>query len=78
MTQGRNQGERPMLVLSRNPGEVIVIGEEIEVKVLDIRGDTARIGIEAPREIRIQRVGAPGRSARTETARTPHDPERGS
>ena len=44
-----------MLVLTRKPGEKILIGDDIEVTVLDVRGDGIRIGIEAPRGIRIQR-----------------------
>ena len=44
-----------MLALSRKKDESIIIGDEIEVKILDISGDKVRIGIEAPREISIHR-----------------------
>jgi carbon storage regulator len=44
-----------MLVLTRKLGEKILIGDDIEVTVLDIRGDGVRIGIDAPRGVRIQR-----------------------
>lgn len=50
-----------MLVLSRRSGEGIVIDGKISVTVLEIRGGQIRLGIEAPREISIQRdelVGA--------------------
>ncbi|MCU1637294.1 MAG: carbon storage regulator [Cryobacterium sp.] len=44
-----------MLVLTRKPGEKILLGDDIIVTVLDARGDSIRIGIDAPRGVRIQR-----------------------
>lgn len=44
-----------MLVLSRKTGEAIRIGAEIEISVLDVRGDTVRLGIEAPRSVQVWR-----------------------
>lgn len=44
-----------MLVLTRRIGESVLIGDEIEVTLLDIKGDSVRIGINAPRTTRIQR-----------------------
>jgi carbon storage regulator len=44
-----------VLVLTRKLGEKILIGEDIEVTVLDVRGDGVRIGIDAPRGVKIQR-----------------------
>ncbi len=44
-----------MLVLSRKQQQEIVIGEEIRVTVLQVKGNTVRLGIEAPREIRVMR-----------------------
>jgi len=44
-----------MLVLSRHRDEVIRIGDEIIVWVVDIRGDKVRLGIEAPREVPVHR-----------------------
>ncbi|AXH98419.1 carbon storage regulator [Sporosarcina sp. PTS2304] len=44
-----------MLVLSRKSGETIQIADNIEITVLEIKGDTVRIGIEAPKTIDIVR-----------------------
>lgn len=44
-----------MLVLTRKVGERILIGDDIVITVLDSRGDGVRIGIDAPRGVKIQR-----------------------
>lgn len=44
-----------MLVLSRQRGESIRIGDDIVITVVDIRGDKVRIGIAAPREVSVDR-----------------------
>ncbi|MCS7299335.1 MAG: carbon storage regulator CsrA [Spirochaetia bacterium] len=44
-----------MLVLSRKEEQSIIIGENIEIKILSIRGDTVKIGISAPPELKIYR-----------------------
>jgi carbon storage regulator len=44
-----------VLVLTRNVGESIVIGDDIIVKVIEVRGDVVRIGVEAPSSVRIYR-----------------------
>jgi carbon storage regulator len=44
-----------MLVLSRQRDETIMIGDDIEITVVDIRGDKVRLGINAPREIQVHR-----------------------
>jgi len=44
-----------MLVLARQRGESIVIGDDIEVTVVDIRGDKVRLGIKAPRTTTVHR-----------------------
>ena len=40
-----------MLVLTRKPGERLVIGDNIVVTVVEVMGDNIRIGIDAPREV---------------------------
>lgn len=44
-----------MLVLSRKTNETIKIGDDIEIRILEVKGDTVRIGIEAPKSIDILR-----------------------
>ena len=44
-----------MLVLSRKENETIQIGDDIEIRVLEVKGDTVRIGIEAPKSVDILR-----------------------
>ena len=45
-----------MLVLSRRVGESIVIGDDVTITVLEVRGDVARIGSHAPRSIAVHRA----------------------
>ena len=45
-----------MLVLVRKRNESIVIGDDIEVRVLSIEGERVRIGIEAPRDVPVFRM----------------------
>lgn len=44
-----------MLVLSRKPGERIFIGDDIVITLVRVSGQTVRIGIKAPKEIKIMR-----------------------
>ncbi len=44
-----------MLVLARKKNESIVIGDAIEITVVDIQGDQVRLGIRAPKEVTIYR-----------------------
>jgi len=44
-----------MLVLSRKKNESIVIDGNIEVTVVEIRGDKVRLGVDAPREVSVDR-----------------------
>ena len=44
-----------MLVLTRKEQEAIMIGDSIVVRVLEVRGDQVRLGIEAPRDVVVHR-----------------------
>ena len=44
-----------MLVLSRRSGQSLMIGAEVVVTVLEVRGDVIRLGISAPRTIQVHR-----------------------
>ncbi len=44
-----------MLVLSRQRDESIIIGDNVQITIVDIRGDKVRLGIEAPAEISVHR-----------------------
>ncbi|MCR5209264.1 MAG: carbon storage regulator CsrA [Lachnospiraceae bacterium] len=61
-----------MLALSRKKGEALIINNNIEVTVLEVKGDQVKIGIKAPKEISIYRnevyeqIQAANREAMTE------------
>jgi carbon storage regulator len=44
-----------MLRITRRPGERIILGDDVIVEVMEIRGQTVRIGIDAPRSVPIYR-----------------------
>ena len=44
-----------MLVLSRQKNESIMIGDEVEITIVDVRGDKVRLGITAPKKISVHR-----------------------
>ncbi|NCF38918.1 MAG: carbon storage regulator CsrA, partial [Planctomycetia bacterium] len=44
-----------MLVLSRQRDETIMIGDDVELTIVDIRGDKVRIGISAPSSVSVHR-----------------------
>ena len=45
-----------MLVLTRKPGQSIMIGDGVEVQVLSVAGEKVRLGITAPRDVSIFRT----------------------
>jgi carbon storage regulator len=53
--KANQQKELIMLVLSRQKDESIVIGDNIEIIIVDVRGDKVRLGITAPKEISVHR-----------------------
>ena len=44
-----------MLIISRRPGERIVVGDNVRVEVIEVTGQNVRIGIDAPRAIPVYR-----------------------
>ncbi len=44
-----------MLIISRKKDEGLIIGDNISVRILEVSGDTVKIGIEAPRQIPVHR-----------------------
>jgi carbon storage regulator len=44
-----------MLVLSRKTEQILYLGEDIQIKILEIQGKTVRLGIDAPKSLRILR-----------------------
>lgn len=44
-----------MLILSRRAGQALIVGENVEITVLEVRGDTVRLGIKAPRSVAVHR-----------------------
>jgi len=45
-----------MLVLSRKPGEKLILGTSIVITVIEVQGENVKLGIEAPKEIPIYRL----------------------
>jgi carbon storage regulator len=45
-----------MLVLSRKKGESIMIGDHIEVKIIAVEGDQVKLGIVAPKAVKVHRT----------------------
>ena len=53
--RSQRQKELTMLVLSRQKDESIMIGDNVEITIVDVRGDKVRLGIVAPREVPVHR-----------------------
>jgi carbon storage regulator len=44
-----------MLILTRRVGETVVIGDEVQVTVLGVKGNQVRLGVNAPRDVSVHR-----------------------
>lgn len=51
----KGRGERNVLILTRKVGESIMIGDSVEVKVLGLRAGQIKLGIEAPKDLKVHR-----------------------
>ncbi|OOG28879.1 carbon storage regulator [Thioalkalivibrio denitrificans] len=63
-----------MLILTRRPGEVLRIGDDVEVHVLGVNGNQIRVGIAAPQDTRILREELLRGPERKSTARSGRQP----
>jgi carbon storage regulator len=64
-----------MLVLSRRLGESVVIGDDVVVTVLEIRGDVVRVGVDAPRHVQVRRQELLAEVERSNRAAASPDPD---
>ena len=45
-----------MLILTRSKDQVITIGDNIRITIVEVRGDKVRVGIDAPRDVQVMRA----------------------
>ncbi len=64
-----------MLILTRRSGEAVIIGDNVRIAVLDIRGNQVRLGVEAPREVTVHREEVYQRIAEEQGSDTTEDEE---
>jgi carbon storage regulator len=51
----RHIGEQEMLILTRRVGETLMVGDEVTVTVLGVKGNQVRIGVNAPKDVAVHR-----------------------
>jgi carbon storage regulator len=68
-----------MLILTRRVGETVMIGEDVTVTVLGVKGNQVRIGVSAPRDVAVHREEIFERIKREESGELDpsHDPDAG-
>ncbi len=65
-----------MLILTRRVGETLMVGDEVTVTVLGVKGNQVRIGVNAPKDVAVHREEIYQRIQR-EKSETDHEPHEG-
>lgn len=65
-----------MLILTRRVGETLMIGDEVTVTVLGVKGNQVRIGVNAPKDVAVHREEIYERIKRERAAERPDESER--
>ena len=60
-----------MLILTRRVGETVMIGDEVTVTVLGVKGNQVRVGVNAPKDVAVHREEIYERIQREENGETP-------
>jgi carbon storage regulator len=66
-----------MLILTRRVGETVMIGNDVTVTVLGVKGNQVRIGVNAPRDVAVHREEIYERIKREEQEGVSHRPAKG-
>lgn len=61
-----------MLVITRTPNELLRVGEEIQIKVVKVDGDTVSVGVTAPKDMSITRSERDTRNLDDDAAKPSH------
>jgi carbon storage regulator len=62
-----------MLILTRRVNESLLIGDDVTVTILGVKGNQVRIGVDAPRDVSVQREELANRNEETSTSGTGKD-----
>ncbi len=64
-----------MLILTRRVGETVMIGDEVTITVLGVKGNQVRVGINAPKSVAVHREEIYERIKREQQAEAPEQPK---